>query len=168
MLNEVCKAPYSSAAYLHFESMESASLFYQNYVDKGIIINGVPFTVHGAKFRDGESVIYDHKNLNFGKGAVNACVVPVSATTVPMPVSATTVPMPVSATTVPMPVSATTVPMPVSATTVPMPVSATTVPMPVSTDANAIALPESTDANATTLPVSTNTNISTVLLCLYW
>ncbi|KAG0733637.1 hypothetical protein G6F57_012420 [Rhizopus arrhizus] len=141
MLNEVCKAPYSSAAYLHFESMESASLFYQNYVDKGIIINGVPFTVHGAKFRDGESVIYDHKNLNFGKGAVNACVVPVSATTVPMPVSATTVPMPVSA---------------------------TTVPMPVSTDANAIALPESTDANATTLPVSTNTNISTVLLCLYW
>ncbi|KAG1217463.1 hypothetical protein G6F35_009136 [Rhizopus arrhizus] len=121
--------------------MESASLFYQNYVDKGIIINGVPFTVHGAKFRDGESVIYDHKNLNFGKGAVNACVVPVSATTVPMPVSATTVPMPVSA---------------------------TTVPMPVSTDANAIALPESTDANATTLPVSTNTNISTVLLCLYW
>ncbi|KAG1093357.1 hypothetical protein G6F40_012686 [Rhizopus arrhizus] len=150
MLNEVCKAPYSSAAYLHFESMESASLFYQNYVDKGIIINGVPFTVHGAKFRDGESVIYDHKNLNFGKGAVNACVVPVSATTVPMPVSATTVPMPVSA------------------TTVPMPVSATTVPMPVSTDANAIALPESTDANATTLPVSTNTNISTVLLCLYW
>ncbi|KAG1411741.1 hypothetical protein G6F59_011469 [Rhizopus arrhizus] len=126
MLNEVCKAPYSSAAYLHFESMESASLFYQNYVDKGIIINGVPFTVHGAKFRDGESVIYDHKNLNFGKGAVNACVVPVSATTVPMPVSATTVPMPVST-------------------------DANAIALPESTDANATTLPVSTNTNISTV-----------------
>ncbi|KAG1140563.1 hypothetical protein G6F37_008985 [Rhizopus arrhizus] len=141
MVNEICKSPGSNVAFLHFSSAESASVFYNNYVDKGVTVNGVPFTVHGTKYRDGEYVIYDHKNLNFGKGVVNACVVPVSATTVPMPVSATTVPMPVSA---------------------------TTVPMPVSTDANATALPESTDTNVTTVPTSTNTNISTVLLYWYW
>ena len=107
MLNEVCKAPYSkyisfnwkenllnlsfflpSVAFLHFSSAESACIFYNNYVDKGIIINGVPFSVHPAKLRNGEYVIYDHKSLNFGKCVINSAAVPqftdTTATTVPV------------------------------------------------------------------------------------
>ncbi|KAG1140564.1 hypothetical protein G6F37_008984 [Rhizopus arrhizus] len=99
MLNEVCKTPGSNTAFLHFASAESASVFYNHYVDKGVTINGIPFTVYPAKVSDGEYVTYDDKDLNFG-GVVNASVVPLftdtTATTVPVSTDTTATAVPIS------------------------------------------------------------------------
>ncbi|CAO0792508.1 unnamed protein product [Mucor circinelloides] len=71
-LLEVIKGPWSHA-YLHFKTNESASVFFHQYSNKQLIVNGVVFSVQAAKYPNGHQVKYAFKQINFtGSSAASA------------------------------------------------------------------------------------------------
>ncbi|EPB80955.1 hypothetical protein HMPREF1544_12353, partial [Mucor circinelloides 1006PhL] len=77
MLAEVLKTPWSSSAYLHFATDESASVFYNKYVNNQLVVNDTIFKVEATKYRTGEAVKYLFKELNFA--ASSAASAPAAA-----------------------------------------------------------------------------------------
>ncbi|KAL7329302.1 hypothetical protein PS15p_207424 [Mucor circinelloides] len=61
MLTEVAKAAWSNTAYLHFASVESASVFFHRYSNQQSILNDVTFTVHATQYPSREAVKYLYK-----------------------------------------------------------------------------------------------------------
>ncbi|KAI8979893.1 hypothetical protein BDB01DRAFT_706273, partial [Pilobolus umbonatus] len=54
-----------SASYLHFSTIEGASVFYYTYFKKGLTVNNIHFTIHPTQLRDGTLVIYSFQKINF-------------------------------------------------------------------------------------------------------
>ncbi|KAL7313912.1 hypothetical protein PS15m_007590 [Mucor circinelloides] len=65
MLTEVVKTPWSNTAYLHFTTVEGASVFFHKYQNRQLIINDAVFSVEEAKYRNGQTVKYAFKQINF-------------------------------------------------------------------------------------------------------
>jgi hypothetical protein len=59
-----------SSSYLHFSSIENASVFYNTYVDKGLTVNNMQFTVHPTKLTDGTLVTYTFQRIDFGNRSI--------------------------------------------------------------------------------------------------
>ncbi|CAO0792507.1 unnamed protein product [Mucor circinelloides] len=91
MPTEVFKAPCftNTTAYLHFATVEGASVFYNNNINKQLRIKGGIFSVHPAKYRNGQTVKYAFKQINFtGSSAAVAHTNTNTAATVPAAMSA--------------------------------------------------------------------------------
>ncbi|KAI8070615.1 uncharacterized protein B0P05DRAFT_444995, partial [Gilbertella persicaria] len=54
----LCRSFLLSTSYLHFSTIESASVFYNTYVEKGLTINNMHFTIHPTQLSDGTLVTY--------------------------------------------------------------------------------------------------------------